>query len=106
MADETSHKHSDSRPPIPNKPAPGISYFTPAQTPDIAGSARFPQSDNSEVPKLFQPLKIRGVTFQNRIFLSPLCVSMPVVPKHVRMMFVRKDAFDGRCSELSGPLVC
>ena len=84
MADETSHKKSDTRPPIPNKAAPGISYFTPAQTPDIAGSARVPQSDNSEPPKLFQPLTIRGVTFQNRIFLSPLCVSMPFQYRDVR----------------------
>lgn len=25
------------------------------------------------MPKLFQPLKVRGTTFQNRIMLSPLC---------------------------------
>ncbi|KAF1966554.1 NADPH dehydrogenase [Bimuria novae-zelandiae CBS 107.79] len=25
------------------------------------------------IPKLFQPIKIRGVEFQNRIFLAPLC---------------------------------
>lgn len=29
--------------------------------------------DASKVSKLFQPLKIRGVTLQNRIMLSPLC---------------------------------
>lgn len=59
-------------PSIPNKPAKGISYFTPAQDP-ISGTASDPQSDGSHPPKLFQPLKIRSATFQNRIFLSPLC---------------------------------
>lgn len=71
MADATTHQ--TSHPVIPNKAAPGVSYYTPAQTPDIAGSARNPQSDGSKVPKLFEPLTIRGTTFQNRIFLSPLC---------------------------------
>jgi 2,4-dienoyl-CoA reductase-like NADH-dependent reductase (Old Yellow Enzyme family) len=71
MPDATTHQAT--RPVIPNKAAPGISYYTPAQTPDISGSARNPQSDGSKPPKLFQPLTIRGTTFQNRIFLSPLC---------------------------------
>ncbi|KAI2794551.1 NADPH dehydrogenase afvA [Penicillium oxalicum] len=57
---------------IENKAAQGISYYTPAQVPP-AGSAAIPQSDGSQPPKLFQPLKIRGLTFQNRIGLSPLC---------------------------------
>ncbi|KAK0220093.1 FMN-linked oxidoreductase [Armillaria fumosa] len=55
-----------------NVPAPGISFFTPAQTPP-AGTAVQPQPDGRPIPTLFQPLTIRGVTFQNRIFLSPLC---------------------------------
>ena len=54
---------------IPNVPAQGIPYFTPEQDPP-AGSAK---SDGKTIPKLFTPLKIRGVTFPNRIFLSPLC---------------------------------
>eukprot|EP00742_Colponemidia_sp_Colp-10_P003397 GILJ01003617.1.p1 GENE.GILJ01003617.1~~GILJ01003617.1.p1 ORF type:complete len:419 (-),score=66.78 GILJ01003617.1:154-1410(-) len=29
--------------------------------------------DDKEVPLLFQPLTIRGVTFKNRIFVSPMC---------------------------------
>ncbi|KAL9099401.1 MAG: hypothetical protein Q9163_005099 [Psora crenata] len=55
-----------------NEPAKGISYFTPAQKPP-SGTASDPQPDGSHPPKLFQPLKLRGVTFQNRIMLSPLC---------------------------------
>ena len=62
----------EQKPLIINKPAQGISYFTPAQVPP-AGTARNPQSDGQPIPKLFQPLTIRGVTFPNRIFLSPLC---------------------------------
>ncbi|KAH7909616.1 hypothetical protein BJ138DRAFT_1154871 [Hygrophoropsis aurantiaca] len=57
---------------IANKPAPAISYFTPAQAP-AAGWAYDPQPDGNAIPKLFQPIKIRGTTFHNRIFLSPLC---------------------------------
>ncbi|OKL56254.1 hypothetical protein UA08_08528 [Talaromyces atroroseus] len=55
-----------------NTPAKSVSYFTPAQHPP-AGTAAIPQSDGTAVPKLFQPLTIRGVTFPNRIGLSPLC---------------------------------
>ncbi|MCJ1380263.1 hypothetical protein MMC17_003366 [Xylographa soralifera] len=57
---------------IPNEAAPGISYYTPKQDP-VAGSAVDPQANGSHPPKLFQPLKIRGLTLQNRIMLSPLC---------------------------------
>jgi 2,4-dienoyl-CoA reductase-like NADH-dependent reductase (Old Yellow Enzyme family) len=62
----------DSTPHIANKPAVGISYFTPAQNPP-AGSAAIPQSDGTQPPKLFQPFTVRGLTFHNRIGLSPLC---------------------------------
>ncbi|KAJ6631232.1 hypothetical protein B0H10DRAFT_2207601 [Mycena sp. CBHHK59/15] len=50
----------------------------------VAGCATNSQKDNKAIPTLFQPLRIRGVEFQNRIFftfslniydyqLSPLC---------------------------------
>ncbi|KAI0345915.1 FMN-linked oxidoreductase [Trametopsis cervina] len=55
-----------------NAPAPGVPYFTPAQDPP-AGTAFDPQPDGKAIPKLFQSLKIRGVEFHNRIWLSPLC---------------------------------
>ncbi|OJJ76597.1 hypothetical protein ASPBRDRAFT_115634 [Aspergillus brasiliensis CBS 101740] len=54
------------------EPAKSISYFTPAQ-PTPAGTAANPQSSGKKIPKLFQPITIRGVTFQNRLGLSPLC---------------------------------
>ncbi|KFH48698.1 putative NADPH dehydrogenase-like protein [Hapsidospora chrysogenum ATCC 11550] len=52
-------------------PAKGISYFTPAQDPP-SGTALGTQ-DGSPIPKLFQPLKIRGIEMQNRIWVSPMC---------------------------------
>ena len=53
-------------PDIPNRAAQGISYYTPAQDPP-AGTAL----DQEKAPKLFKPLTIRGLTLQNRIFVSP-----------------------------------
>ena len=52
-----------------NRPAPNTSYFTPAQNPP-AGTAVDPQPDGKAIPTLFKPLKIRGVEFHNRIFVS------------------------------------
>lgn len=52
-------------PDIENKPAKGISYFTPAQEPP-AGTA----NPDASPPKLFQPFKVRGLTFHNRIGVS------------------------------------
>lgn len=54
---------------VPNPAAFGISYYTPAQIP-AAGTAINPQPKGNSIPLLFQPLKIRGVEFQNRIFVS------------------------------------
>ncbi|OGM40495.1 NADH-dependent flavin oxidoreductase [Aspergillus bombycis] len=59
-------------PDVPTKPAEGISYFTPAQAPP-AGTARNPQTSGRPIPKLFQPLTVRGLTFQNRLGLAPMC---------------------------------
>lgn len=49
-----------------------VSYFTPAQIPP-AGTASDPQPNGQPIPKLFKPFTLRGLTFQNRIMLSPLC---------------------------------
>jgi len=58
-----------SLPDVDIKPAEGISYFTPAQEPP-AGTAANPQTSGQAIPKLFQPLTIRGVTFPHRIGVS------------------------------------
>lgn len=65
-------KHQD----IENEGASGIGYFTPAQIPP-SGTAFDPQPDGSHPPKLFQPLTLRGLTFQNRIMV--FCSSMTAV---------------------------
>ncbi|CAG8410665.1 unnamed protein product [Penicillium salamii] len=60
------------------KAAPGVPFYTPAQSPP-AGTARNPQTSGKAIPKLFQPLTIRGTTFQNRLGLAPMCqYSAPV----------------------------
>ncbi|TCD67420.1 hypothetical protein EIP91_012392 [Steccherinum ochraceum] len=56
--------------PIINSPAPNTPYFTPAQYPPSGTAA---SQDEKSLPKVFQPLKVRGLEFHNRIWLSPLC---------------------------------
>lgn len=64
-------------PDIPNVAATGISYFTPAQDPP-AGTALEPQPNGKPVPKLFKPIKIRGMTVQNRIMVRQMsCLISP-----------------------------
>ncbi|TFY64655.1 hypothetical protein EVJ58_g2489 [Rhodofomes roseus] len=48
-----------------------VSYFTPRQDPP-AGTALNPQPDGKPIPKLFQPLKVRGLELHNRILISPM----------------------------------
>lgn len=63
---------------ISNQPAVGAPFFTPAQNP-VAGTALNPQLDGKMIPKLFTPLKIRDVTFQNRLFVCPIPVQVLVI---------------------------
>ncbi|RAL67303.1 hypothetical protein DID88_008066 [Monilinia fructigena] len=60
---------STPQPGLLNTPAPGISFYTPLQSPP-PGTAL---SSTSSSPKLFTPLRIRSLTLQNRIMLSPMC---------------------------------
>ena len=53
---------------LANVGAPGIPYFTPAQSPP-AGTPLDPAS----APTLFQPYKMRGLTVHNRVVVSPMC---------------------------------
>lgn len=55
-------------PDLSNPGAEGVPFFTPAQNPP-AGTAL----DASTAPTLFRPLRIRGVTLQNRFVVSPMC---------------------------------
>ncbi|QSZ35871.1 hypothetical protein DSL72_006993 [Monilinia vaccinii-corymbosi] len=60
---------STPRPGLLNTPAPGVSFYTPLQSPP-SGTALSP---SPSTPKLFTPLRIRSLTLQNRIMLSPMC---------------------------------
>ncbi|GAB1319189.1 NADH-dependent flavin oxidoreductase [Madurella fahalii] len=60
------------KPYLSNDGAEGVPFYTPVQNPP-SGTAVVPQPGNKPIPKLFTPLKIRGVEFQNRIFVSPMC---------------------------------
>jgi hypothetical protein len=71
MSHHNMSQNVEEEPHNVNRPAKGISYFTPAQDPP-AGTALILDGQKS-VPKLFKPLKLRGITLQNRIMLSPLC---------------------------------
>jgi hypothetical protein len=57
--------------PIINTAAKDVPFYTPEQDPP-AGTAVKP-ADGSSVPKLFKPLKIRGIEMPNRIWVSPMC---------------------------------
>ncbi|KAI0652018.1 FMN-linked oxidoreductase [Trametes meyenii] len=57
-----------------NKRVPGLDQYIPLNEPSI-GTA-YPQEiypQNAQLPELFKPLTLRGVTFKNRIFVSPMC---------------------------------
>lgn len=52
-----------------NVPVPGISFFTPLHSPSPGMAKQL----GKDTPTLFRPLIIRGVTFRNRICVSPMC---------------------------------
>ena len=61
-------------------PAAGVPFYTPVQSPPagsvIAASGSGPEAPapEPEVPTLFTPLTIRGVTLSNRFAVSPMCM--------------------------------
>ncbi|KAK1234993.1 hypothetical protein PQX77_001795 [Marasmius sp. AFHP31] len=52
-----------------NHGAPGVEGYFPLNDPPIGTS----REKDQDVPILFQPITIGGVTFKNRIFVSPMC---------------------------------
>ncbi|CUM67074.1 uncharacterized protein PRCAT00004763001 [Priceomyces carsonii] len=50
-----------------------VPYYLP-QPDTPAGTAFHPQPNGAALPKVFQPLKVKNVTFQNRIQVSPMCM--------------------------------
>ncbi|KXN88758.1 Putative NADPH dehydrogenase C23G7.10c [Leucoagaricus sp. SymC.cos] len=52
-----------------NRPVPGAREFYPLNEPEIGTL----WDTDTESPALFKPLTLRGVTFKNRIWVSPMC---------------------------------
>ncbi|KAJ4050825.1 NADH-dependent flavin oxidoreductase [Fusarium oxysporum] len=55
---------------VQNIPAKGVEYFNPEQLPAPGLGLSGP---NDSLPKIFTPIKIRGITMPNRIWVSPMC---------------------------------
>ncbi|KAF4431336.1 NADPH dehydrogenase afvA [Colletotrichum fructicola] len=78
MSAYLTHRITQSQPGVKaeegrfNEAADNCSFFSPKQDPR-PGSAVDPQPSGEPIPKLFTPLKIRGATLQNRIWVSPMC---------------------------------
>lgn len=51
-----------------NKPAPNVPFYTPAQEPPAGTPV-----DATSAPTLFQPLRIRDLRINNRVWVSPMC---------------------------------
>jgi hypothetical protein len=58
-------------PPELNVGVPDLEYFTPQHI-ISPGTPAAPEATKS-VPKLFQPLTIRGTTLRNRVLVAPMC---------------------------------
>ncbi|KUJ13000.1 FMN-linked oxidoreductase [Mollisia scopiformis] len=65
----TQHKGEDMPNPTPARKVP---YYTPRQA-IPSGTAIIHPNINTTLPKLFQPITLRGLTLQNRIWASPMC---------------------------------
>lgn len=58
-------------PPEFNTGVPGLEYFTPQHL--ISPGTPVSKATTKPIPKLFQPLTIRGTTLRNRILVAPMC---------------------------------
>ncbi|KZT30840.1 FMN-linked oxidoreductase [Neolentinus lepideus HHB14362 ss-1] len=57
-----------------NKPAPGADQYLPLNEPGVGISySKEAHAANASLPKIFQPLTLRGVTFHNRVWVAPMC---------------------------------
>ncbi|KAJ5513786.1 hypothetical protein N7463_003338 [Penicillium fimorum] len=55
------------------EPMPGDhGFFTPIQSPPT-GSLVSMYDENLSVPRIFKSITIRSTTFQNQIWISPMC---------------------------------
>ncbi|KAI3397602.1 hypothetical protein diail_10574 [Diaporthe ilicicola] len=59
--------------PTASRPAEGVPFYTPAQSPPAGTALDFDPEHPNKTPTLFHPLTIRGVTLANRFVVSPMC---------------------------------
>ncbi|KAJ3530160.1 hypothetical protein NM688_g7751 [Phlebia brevispora] len=60
--------------PYVNTPVPDADQYYPLNDPSIGKPLPAkPYPQNAKIPLLFQPLTLKGVTFKNRIWASPMC---------------------------------
>ncbi|KAJ4113878.1 NADH-dependent flavin oxidoreductase [Fusarium equiseti] len=62
--------HDENNQVVKNIAAKGVEYFNPEQLPAPGLGLNGP---NDSLPKVFTPIKIRGITMPNRIWVSPMC---------------------------------
>ncbi|GIZ38594.1 hypothetical protein CKM354_000200600 [Cercospora kikuchii] len=72
MADKIDHEYTEIR----SLQEENIPYFTPKQSTPVGAALLDPERGISEttISPIFRPLTIRGITFCNRIFVSPMCM--------------------------------
>lgn len=59
--------------PLKNVAAPNVPFYTPIQPIPAGAAIIHKDASSTSLPLLFQPLKLRGLTLQNRIIVSPMC---------------------------------
>lgn len=69
--------------PVPTPKSTAVPYYTPAPEFPITQAV-----ETTGLPKMFQPLKIKGLTLPNRIGVSPLCMystddNLEITPWHL-----------------------
>lgn len=65
----STEQYTDFRSP----PAPDVPFFTPQQSTPVGAAILDHENGVTEdtISPIFKPLTVRGVTFVNRIFVSP-----------------------------------
>ena len=53
---------------------PEVPYFTPKQSTPVGAAILEDGVTEESISPIFRPLTIRGIPFQNRIFVSPMCM--------------------------------
>lgn len=71
-----AHKNGDDYTDFRSVQEENIPYFAPKQSTPVGAALLDPDHGITEttINPIFRPLTIRGITFCNRIFVSPMCM--------------------------------